>query len=363
MDQIEKLMSMVVKPFGCSPVYNCLLGLNNERNGINFSRAIGLTGENGKLVSTDYCFRIGSITKLFTSTIILQLKEEGLLRLEDFYFDLVGTDTLKKLSGLHSFNGTDYFEKISIFHLLQHQSGLRDYFSADERFLKYVMEHPSQLWNWELVMEKYFEFELNLKTTFAPGNEFHYSDTNYLLLAILIEQITNKPLYQVYREKISTPLELNDTYLEFHEIPREIKPMIYPYYGTHSLENINTSFDWGGGGLISTMTDLTIFIRSLIKGHLFKNVNILDLTIQPPCSLPLAQNKNKTNQYRMGIQQKNFSEYAFVGHDSAYGSMLFYEPVKDISIILSLNQATAVQKAGWLMKKIILEFQKGITEE
>lgn len=363
MEQIEKLMSMVVKPFGCSPVYNCILGLNNESNDINFSKAIGVTGENGKFVSPDYCFKTGSITKLFTSTIILQLKEEGLLRLEDCYFDLVTKDTIKKLSGLHFFDGTDYSEKISLLQLLQHQSGLRDFFSADARFLRYVMEHPSQLWNWELVMEKYFEFDLNLKTSFAPGNGFHYSDTNYLLLAILIEQITNKPLHQVYREKISIPLGLNDTYLEFHESPRESKQVVFPYYGTHSLENINTSFDWGGGGLISTMTDLTIFIRSLIKGYLFKRNDTLELMIRSPFTLPVGQNKGLAIKYGLGIQQKNFSGYAFVGHDSAYGSMLFYEPDKDISIILSLNQATAVQKAGWLMKKIILEFQKGMTEE
>ena len=356
MEQFEKMMPLVVRPFGSSPVYNCMLAIKKESSGINFSGAIGLTGETGKLISANYRFRTGSITKLFTSAIILQLKEEGLLRLEDFYFDLINKDTIKILSRLHLFEETDYSEKISLLHLLQHGSGLRDYFSDDERFLNYVMQHPSQLWNWKLVMEKYFEFELNLKPLFVPGNGFHYSDTNYLLLAILIEQITNKPLQQVYREKIITPLGLTDTYLEFYELPEQIKPVVYPYYGIHSLENINTSFDWGGGGLISTMNDLDIFIRSLIKGILFKKTESLELIMRLQNTNSITENTSRSLQYALGIQKKDFQGYSFVGHNSAYGSMLFYEPEKDISIVLSLNQAAAVHKAEWLMKKIILEF-------
>ncbi len=356
MEQFEKMMSLVVKPLGSSPVYNCMLAINNESSGIHFSGATGLTGETGKLISANYRFRTGSVTKLFTSTIILQLKEEGLLRLEDLYFDLINKDTIKILSGLHLFGETDYSEKISLLHLLQHGSGLRDYFSDDERFLNYVMLHPSQLWNWKLVMEKYFEFELNLKPSFVPGNGFHYSDTNYLLLAVLIEQITNKSLQQVYREKIITPLGLTDTYLEFYELPEQIKPVVYPYYGIHSLENINTSFDWGGGGLISTMDDLDIFIRSLTKGILFKRTESLQLIMRLQNTNSVTENTSRSLQYGLGIQKKDFPGYSFVGHNSAYGSLLFYEPEKDISIILSLNQATALHKAEWLMKKIILEF-------
>lgn len=356
MEQFEKIMSLVVKPFGSSPVYNCMLAINNESSGINFSGAIGQTGETGKLISANYRFRIGSITKLFTSAIILQLKEEGLLRLEDYYFDLINKNTIKILSGLHLFEETDYFEKITLLHLLQHRSGLRDYFSDDERFLNYVMQHPSQLWNWKLVMEKYFEFGLNLKPSFVPGNGFHYSDTNYLLLAVLIEQIANKPLQHVYREKIISPLGLSDTYLEFYEFPELVKPVVYPYYGIHSLENINTSFDWGGGGLISTMRDLDLFIRSLIKGKLFNKAESPELMMQLQNTTCVTEYTGQVFQYGLGIQKKDFPGYSFVGHISAYGSMLLYEPEKEISVILSLNQTAAAHKAEWLMKKIILEF-------
>ena len=358
MEEFEQLMSMVIKPAGSSPVYNCMLSIKDGTGSLDFSLAKGTDGEMGKTISDGSCFRTGSIAKLFTATVILQLIEEGLLRLEDAYFNLITRDTINILSRLHFLGETDYSGKITIFHLLHHSSGLQDYFSDDGRFLTYVMQHPSQSWGWELVIEKYFEFELNLKPSFVPGSGFHYSDTNYLLLAILIEQITQKPLQQVYREKIITPLGLNDTHLEFYELPGKAKPVVYPYYGVHSLENVNTSFDWGGGGLISTMHDLDIFIRNLNKGILFKKPESVQLMMRFQNTNSGTDNRGHSPEYGLGVQKRHFPGYSFVGHNSAYGSMLFYEPKKDISIVLSLNQAAAVLKAEWLMKKIILGFQK-----
>jgi len=350
MEQFEMLMSQVIKPLGNTPVYNCMVTVNNEDSGVYFSGAKGHTSETGQSVLPDFGFRTGSITKLFTAAIILQLKEEGLFRLDEYYLNVINNDTRKVLTGLHLLNQTDYSDKISILHLLQHASGLQDYFSGDDRFLEYVMQHPLQLWDWKIVMRKYFELQLNLRPLFVPGNGFHYSDTNYLLLAVLIEQITRKSLQEVYRERIITPLGLADTYLEFYEEPGQAKLVVYPYYGIHSLENINTSFDWGGGGLMSTMIDLDTFIRALMKGRLFDKQETLDLMMQ-------IKNTNQSIQYGIGVQKRDFPGYSFVGHNSAYGSMLFYEPEKDLSIILSLNQAAALQKAEWLMRKIALSYR------
>lgn len=352
MEQLEKIMELVIRPTTNPPIHNCMLFIKDKRSGLNFSKAIGLTGTEGKSITVAHGFRTGSITKLFTAILILQLVEEGFLKTEDLYFNLINEDSKKSLSGLHLFNGDDYSSTISLHHLLSHQSGLRDYFSEDERFLNFVLEHPLQSWNCKLVMEKYFEFGLNKKPAFIPGIGFHYADTNYFLLAVLIEQVTGKSLHQVYKEKIILPLGLKNTYLEFYEMPDEVKPVVYPFYGIHSLEKINTSFDWGGGGLISTMNDLDIFIRSLLKGVLFKNPETLDLMLPVQNLNPSTESVSQLSHYGLGIQKKNILGFSFYGHNSAYGSMLYYEPEKDISLILSLNQATAIHKAEWMIKKI-----------
>lgn len=331
-----------------------MLSVSNRGNGFNFTSAIGITKEFGEAISDIHRFRIGSITKLFTATVILQLAEEGAIKLEEYYFDLINEKVKKLLSGIHLFEETDYSPKITLLHLLRHSSGLRDYFSDDKRFLADVMENPLQAWNWKSVMEKYFAFELNKKPAFVTGNGFHYSDTNYMLLGILIEQLAGKPLHQVYKDRITTPLGLTDTFLEFYELPDQAKPTVYPYYGIYSLENVNTSFDWGGGGLISTMNDLNIFIHNLIKGNLFQKNESLELMMQVQNSNPLIGSANLSLIYGIGIQKKEWQGYSFLGHYSAYGAMLFYEPEKDISIFISINQAAAIHKAEWLMKKTIL---------
>jgi D-alanyl-D-alanine carboxypeptidase len=353
MEQLEKIMELIIRPTGNTPIHNCMVSIKNKSSGITISKAIGLTGTDGTNITVAHRFRTGSITKLFTATLILQLVEERLIKTEDLYFNLINQDSKRILSSLHLFNGHDYSSTISLHHLLNHSSGLCDYFSEDERFLNYVMAHQSQSWNWKLVMEKYFEFELHKKPAFIPGNGFHYADTNYLLLAVLIEQIIGKSLHQVYREKIISPLSLTNTYLEFYEIPNEEKPVVFPFYGIHSLEKVNTSFDWGGGGLISTMNDLDIFIRSLMKGDLFKYPKTLDLMLQ--LNLSIKSNSSLSN-YGLGVQKKDFPRFSFFGHSSVYGSMLYYDRNNDISLILTLNQITAMAKAEWMMKKIVSEF-------
>lgn len=353
MGQLEKIMELVLRPTGDTPIHNCMLFIKDKRSGFNFSKAIGLTGAEGNNITIAHRFRTGSITKLFTATLILQFVEEGLLKTEDLYFDLINEAGKKLLSGLHVFNGDDHSSTISLHHLLSHGSGLRDYFSEDERFLDFVWEHPLRSWNWKMVMEKYFEFGLHKKPAFIPGTGFHYADTNYLLLAVLIEQITGKCLDRVYREKIFLPLGLTDTYLEFYEIPEEVKPVVYPFYGIDSLEKINTSFDWGGGGLIATMHDLDIFIRSLMKGVLFKKPQTLDLMLQLQKPYPSTESIGQLSHYGLGIRKKDFPGFSFFGHNSAYGSMLYYEPEKDITLMLSLNQFKATHKAEWMLKKIV----------
>ncbi len=353
MEQFKKMMELVLNPEGDSPIYNCMLLINDSKNNIFYSGATGTFCNGEALILPDCSFRTGSMTKPFTAAIVLQLVEEGILNTEDFYFDLINSETKNILSGMHLFDKVDCTGNISVLHLLQHRSGLCDYFADDERFPSYVMQHPSQSWNWKLVIEKYFEMGLNNKTAFKPGDGFHYSDTNYLLLAILIEQLTGKPLHQVFDERIIEPLRLVDTYLEFYQSPKKPAPVVFPHYAKYSLKNVNTSFDWGGGGLVSTMKDLDIFIRALLKGQLFKKDETLFVMMQFYATV--EGNTSRIPLYGLGIQKKEIQSYSFIGHNSSYGSMMFYEPKQNISIVLSLNQAAAFHKAEWLINKIVKE--------
>lgn len=353
-DALDKMIALVVKPSGTNPVHNCLLYLNAEKSGFRYEGSSGNFAELDTSVSHTARFRIGSITKPFTAAIILQLMEEGALALNDRYTDRVSNDTKAQLANLLLHQGIDLTGSITIRQLLMHRSGLRDYFSADERFFEYVRKSPQQSWHWKLVMEKYFAYGLNQNAPFRPGESHHYADTNYLLLAVLIEEICHRPFHETVERRILQPLGLRQTHLEFYQEAKESLPVIFPFHGETSLEGINTSFDWGGGGLISTAHDLDVFIRALASGRLFQQASTLKEMLA--FEGDDFSGRSSSTRYGLGLQQKTISGLKFIGHTSAYGAVLFYEPVNEISIVISLNQMAGMRKVEWLLRKVIGEY-------
>jgi D-alanyl-D-alanine carboxypeptidase len=355
MKQYEDFANLLINSNGAVPIYNCLLHINNEN--IDYKIAVGQIGNSKEKLLHNSLFRTGSITKIFTATIILQLMEKNLLNLEDNFFDLLQSNELKQLvSEILFFDRINYSKQIKVKDLLHHKSGLRDYYSDDERFFAHIKKNPTQNWNWKIVLKKYFEFDLHKKGVSKPNELFYYSDTNYVLLAILIEEITNKKYHQVLEENILKPLSLHDTYLEFHQQKKGITPIIFPYHGTYSLKNTNTSFDWGGGGLISSTDDLIIFIRSLLTGKLFTNEKTLQKMMNfEDCSID-STSKKRNIDYGIGLQRKKIGKYNYIGHNSAYGGMAFYNLETGTNFILTINQVLAPHKAEWLLKKSIEAF-------
>lgn len=347
-EQLQLLMSQVLKPGGEAPIHHCLLRVTDHQRNLMFAGAVGEVDETGAVVTPDCRFRTGSITKPFTATVVLQLVEEGLIQLHDPVIELLE----EKLLELHILDGEDYSSQITVQHLLEHSSGLRDYFADDERFLSFVMQHPEQQWDWALIIEKYFAFGLHEKARFQPGQGFYYSDTNYLLLGMLIEHVSGLSLHQLYEERILGPLSLKDTFLEFFQTPKSGGEILYPMYGNVSLKDVNTSFDWAGGGLVSSMGDLEVFIRALLGGRLFKRPETLARMTRFDLADLSQTSVRRSMHYGLGLQQKGISGHMLIGHSSAYASMLYYEPEKDLSIVLTLNQAGAMHKAEWLLNKV-----------
>lgn len=354
MKQFEDVANLLINPDGSAPIFNCLLYLNDTNKAFGYSNSFGFMDASGAKMESNYRFRTGSITKTFTATIILQLIEEQLLDLDAVFLDcFINNNTKKLFSKIMIFEGVNYSNKITIKNLLQHRSGIRDYFADDDRFFKCIMDFPNQTWEWKRILEKYYEFNLNEKGAFEPDKDFYYSDTNYFLLAVLIEELTNAPFHEVLEKRILSPLALKNTYLEFYQNDKAFTPVVFPFHGLNSLKNVNTSFDWGGGGLISSASDLDIFIRALLAGKLFKKAETLQLMMnfEGNCSNNLS--KKRATFYGLGLQQKKIEGQVFIGHSSAYGGMMFYNLETNFSVILSINQVLAPHKAEWFLKKIV----------
>jgi D-alanyl-D-alanine carboxypeptidase len=220
-------------------------------------------------------FRIGSATKTFTATVVLQLVGEGRMSLED---------TVEQwLPGVVQGNGNDG-SRITVRQLLQHTSGIRDVLpeipalnSADgyraERFRTYTPE--------ELV-----GLAMQHAPNFPPGADWSYSNTNYVLAAMIIHEVTGRSWAQEVNDRIIRPLALRDT-----STPGAFPFILGPHAHGYAAFRTNTSIDVtalnssmavGSGSIISTTHDLNRFYTALLGGRLLAPAQLDEMTTTKP---------------------------------------------------------------------------------
>jgi D-alanyl-D-alanine carboxypeptidase len=199
-------------------------------------------------------YRIASVTKAFVSVVILQLEAEGKLDIDD---------TVEKYArGLVPNGGA-----ITLRELMNHTSGLFDY-TEDQSFFNAVLSNPSRTWTPHELLAYAFAHPPN----FTPGAKYSYSNTNYILLGLVSEAVTGKPLGQSLQERIFTPLGLSST-----SFPLTIDidaTFVHGYVRlvpgplTDATQVLNPSWGWAAGGIVSNARDVTTFYRGLLTGEL-----------------------------------------------------------------------------------------------
>ena len=104
-------------------------------------------------------------------------------------------------------------------------------------------------------------YKNNLSAKFVPGTSYHYTDTEYILLGLIIEHISKKPLHQFFSSEIFTPLNLTSTYLNLKSDPlKKTGKMMKVMVEDIDISNFKSlSADWAGGGIVSTNSDLIAF--------------------------------------------------------------------------------------------------------
>lgn len=333
---VERLQALLDETVAEQPdVHSAVLQVEMPKRNLIFKGAAGLAIPDDSVgMTVNSRFRIASVTKMITATSIMLLEEEGLIALDSSmvkYLAASGIDFDK----LHVYDNQSYGRKITVYQLLTHTSGLPDYFfdgpvnaNGYTEFMQYILDHPDKQWEPREMINWNIE---HLQPFFAPGKGFHYSDANYALLGMIIEEVSGISLPQFYRSRIFDPLNMPDTYLQFHEpdLPGEI--LSHPYWGEIDLGLINISADWGGGGLVSTVGDLSRFIRAFASDEIFSNPatknQMLDFI-----------NLGLGNGYGLGVSKTTVPEGVVWGHEGYYASFMVYWPAKDITICGTFNQ-------------------------
>ncbi len=275
-------------------------------------------------------FRTASVTKTFTAALVLLLCEQGKLSMDDRLSAHLEPALLERI---HVLDGTSYGAQITLEQLLQHRSGLFDYATCAQ-FMAHVALDPLRSWTPLDLLDEAMQAGA---PGFAPGQGMNYSDTGYVLLAMVIEKVTGLPLAQAYRERLLEPLGLASTWLEGREQAR-ITKVSHAFAGSIDTAGFNPSFDtFGGGGLVSTAADLDRFISGLLGGGVFRQIDTLLHMMQGTDAAP-GSGTRKTRT-AAGLSAFVVAEHLFWGHLGHWNSFMLYSMERDISICGTFNQS------------------------
>ena len=352
-DALKNLMRSKVNPEDKNPVHSIQVYIS--KGDTVFNEAVGYSDGNSLVADKHNQYKIASITKTMTAVVILQLQEEGKLNISDTISKFLADSKVARLNDLHMHKGVSYGNTITIQQLLQHRTGLADIFT-DAAFRFYLNEYlnKKQVWNSEKLMRRYFKYGLNRKTHFVPDSGYYYSDVNYFLLGLIIEKITGETLAQQFRKRIFEPLKMSQTFFEYYEPAIGSGKMAHSFLGKRDITKIlNTSYDWAGGGVVSTNADLAIFLKGIFEGKLYKKDSSLSLMTT---MLPHTLKSGRVSYYGLGLYQYTFNGEKYYGHGGFWGSIIAYNPTKKIIFCGTVNQVNPPFRTNQFVESLLSTF-------
>jgi D-alanyl-D-alanine carboxypeptidase len=298
--------------------------------GISFSGASGLfaRGQSRALRAKDP-FRAASVTKAVTAATAVRLAAQGRWSLDGPVTAFLPSNIVEILQNLE---GLATLDTLTTRRLLNHTSGIPDYF-FDERFQARVRADPNRMWRPAELVEAAVEAK---RLLFLPGTDFSYGDTGYVLVGLAIEQLVDRPLAEAYRSLIFAPLAMDATYLEWHEPPRG-SPVSHHYDGDRDLLPLNTSFDWAGGGLVTTAGDLVRFVQGLFGKALFEQRWLGELTTWRNQLRWSSDSSARYLRYGLGVGANLACGEEIIGATGVWGAFAYFWPAGDAAIAGTVN--------------------------
>lgn len=263
------------------------LGMGNiaisKNNQLVYQKALGysLLNSKKKSATTKTLYRIGSVTKMFTTVLVFQLIENGQLNLDDRlnnYFKEIPNAKL-----------------ITIKNLLNHSSGLENYSDTPD----------FQQWKYEKKTKKdLIKIIEKSKARFIPNKKHEYSNTNFLLLSLILEKVSRKPYQEILKENIFQKINLNKTYYEKANDTLAKKSKSYKYFDNNwnqEREDVAENHI-GAGAIVSTSSDLLKFIDALFSHKLINKKSLKKMT-------------SFSKDYGLGVFKFQFGSSTAYGHE------------------------------------------------
>jgi len=274
-----------------------------------YTNTIGFSDvESNRKADFNTIYRIGSITKTFTAVLIMKAVESKKLTLDT------------KLNQF--FPQIKNAEKIKIEYLLNHRSGIHN-FTNDALYTSYYLQPISQ--------EKLVDIIQKGGSDFEPDAKFSYSNSNYSLLGFILEKIYNKPYSQLIEEYITKPLQLKYTRVGGKIDPSKAIANSYTYENNTYVKSSETdmSVPLGAGNLVSTASELIIFMNGLVSGKLISKESVEKM-------------RKFKDHYGFGLAEVPFGGKMGFGHNGGidhFSSILYYFPDGEKTFAMVSNQS------------------------
>ncbi len=367
-ERIDAIVAALAQPGG---VRGAIVRVEVPSMEFEHASAAGLgRADTGEAVTVDHRFHVASVGKMFTATLVLQLAEAGVFgpngidtALGDLPFAPTGL-----VDGVHPLGPT-----ITIRRLLTHTSGMKDMQTDDATGTADQLGRPApdsvmtNFWRsarglaagdrsdefalhrwmpWDPaavddpmagMLNRFLATGTAATPVGAPGERFHYSDTAYVLLGVLVELATGRGFAELQRERISDPLGLVDTTLAYHDDAGDGAGVMDVWLGDIALlsAGLDLSFDWGGGGQVSTVADLCRFLRGRLAGELFDDpaTTAASTAWAHPADLPPQR-----LGVGLGLLHWQAGPHELVGHAGAWGVRVFHEPTSGAFVAGTVGQ-------------------------
>ena len=291
---------------------------------------------------------VGSVGKTYTSAVALQMIHEKKFGLED---------TLAKFFGKEPwFARIANDSAITVRHLMTHTSGLVRY-EFNPKFTQDLTANPDKVWTGVDRLSYLFD----ARPPFAPGGGWEYSDTNYIVLGMIIEQLASDPFYAELQRRVLAPLGLKDT------VPadsRKVPGLVQGYAGSNNPFGgsdemikdgrfaVNPQFEWTGGGLATTALDLAKWGKALYEGRAF------DAAMMTPFLDGVPARLGPEAKYGLGVIIRPSPLGPTYGHSGfmpGYQTELLYFPQMKTSIAVQVNSSVP-RSTGKPLRAFVMDF-------
>jgi CubicO group peptidase (beta-lactamase class C family) len=313
---IDDLISRAVQPDDPGMVVLAI------RDGVAIlERAYGLASlETGSPATTDTRFYLASVSKQFTAMAVMILKERGQLEFDDPIRDIFP-------------EGPAEWDGITIHHLLTHQSGIIDYFAG----LDYDFPALNGFTNQDVL-----DFVVTQNLEFTPGSQYKYSNSGYVLLALLVERVSALPFHTFVRENIFAPLGMDQSVV-YDESRPEVPRRAIGY--THDGQ-LNDYFllTMGDGGIFSTTEDLMLWDQALYTERLVS-----------PGTLARAFTSYNKRGYGYGwlVRTRQGSQYLLhAGGLAGYASFIGRLPDESFTLVI-LSSGSYFEEISYFIRRIL----------